>query len=105
MNVFRHFGGCFLYELTFNRLYDRLIDFFNRSIKLFDLKINLLIGIDQIYIENDRFYIEIEIVDSDSLLDFESDRNRQLKSTVLESELSTIRFVSPNHISLHPIRP
>ena len=34
------------------------------------------------------------------LLDFESDRSRQSKSTGLESELSTIQIVSPNRISL-----
>ena len=61
---------------------------------------DLLIEIDQIYIEKDRFYIEIKIVDWDLSLDFELDRNRQSKSAVLKSELSTIRFVRPNRISL-----
>ena len=101
------FGGCFRYKSSLNQLYDRLIVFFNLLIELFDLKIDLLIEIDQIYIEKDRFYIEkdrfyieIKIIDSDSSLDFESDRNRQSRSTILESESSTIRLVSPNCISL-----
>ena len=44
--------------------------------------------------------MKIAIVDSDSSLDFESNRNRQSKLAVLESKSSTIRFVSPNRISL-----
>ena len=52
--------------------------------------------------QKDQFYIQIAIVDSDSSLDFESDLNRRLKSAVLESESSKIRFLSPNRISLLP---
>ena len=118
-NIFCCFGCCFRYKSTFNRLYNCLIDFFDLlielfdllielfdlkielfdlKIKLFDLKIDLLFEIDRIYIEKDWFYIEI--VNSDSSLDFESDRNRQSRSTVLESKSWKIRFVSPNRISL-----
>ena len=44
--------------------------------------------------EFDQFYIEIAIVNSDTSLDFESDRNRRSKAAGLESESLTIRFVS-----------
>ena len=40
------------------------------------------------------------IVNSNLSLDFELDQNRRSKSAGLESELSTIQFGTPNHISL-----
>ena len=77
-----------------------LIDFFDLLIDFFDLLIDLIDLFNDILIEIDQIQIKIEIVDSDSLLDFDSDGNRQSKSTGLKSKLSTIQFVSPNRISL-----
>ena len=45
------------------------------------------------------------IVGSISLLDFELDRNRLLNSDGLESESSTIRFLTPNGLSLPILLP
>ena len=44
--------------------------------------------------------IQIAFTDSNSLLDFELDRKRRLKSAGLESELLMIRCRTPNRISL-----
>ena len=51
------------------------------------------------YIQN-LIEIEIAIVNSNLSLDFESDRNWRSKLGGLESESSTIRCRTPNHISL-----
>ena len=50
--------------------------------------------------KNDQIYIEITIVDSNLLLDFELDQNQGLNSDIRYDSTTTIRFVTPNRISL-----
>ena len=52
-----------------------IIDFFNLLIELFDLLIKLFDLYIDLLIEMDQFYIEVSIVNSILSLDFESDRN------------------------------
>ena len=73
--------------------YDLLIDFFCLLIDLFYLFIDLLI-------EMDRFYSKIAIFDLILLLDFESDQNRRSNSDTDFDSTTTIRFATPNRISL-----
>ena len=77
--------------------YDLLIDCYDLLINLFDLYINLLIKMDW-------FYIEIAIVDSISSLDFELDQNWRSNSDTNFDSTMTIRFATPNGISLVPVR-
>ena len=44
--------------------------------------------------------MEIAIIDSDSLLDFESDRNRRSNLDIRFDSTMTIPLATPNHISL-----
>ena len=108
-------GNIFNLVFYINQLlidfYDLLIDYFDLLIKLLDLfidllidlLINLLIELDQIQIKKDWFYIEIAIVDSDSSLDFESDRNWRSNSDTDFDSTTMIWFATPNRISLKRI--
>ena len=55
---------------------------------------------DRKQIEIDQIYIKIAIVDTISSLKSELDQNQRSNLAGLESESSTIRFQTPNRISL-----
>ena len=92
IDLYQKLANFILFIVIFN--INRLLNDFNDLfIYLFDLYINLLI-------EMDPFFIEIAIVDSISLLDCESDQNWQKNLDTGFDSTTTIRFTTPNRISL-----
>ena len=71
---------------------------FNQYLAIFQSK---KIDNNQLYSKIDWFYIKIEIVNTISSLESESDSNRWSNVDGLSSELSTIQFVGPHRLSAY----
>ena len=88
-----------------SKLYQKLVDFVV-FVVIFDINWLLINFYDlfdiynDLLIEMDQFYIEIGIIDSISSLDFESDWIRWSNSDTDFDSTMTIRYATPNRISL-----